>query len=41
MVADFGFNSPICRFVVGKLNPKTLIKYFFFLEKIIDLVVMS
>ena len=40
MVADFGFNGPICS-VVGKLNPKTLIKCFFFLEKIIDLVVMS
>ena len=31
-MADFGFNGPICRSMVGKLNPKTSIKCFF-LEK--------
>ena len=35
-MADFGFNGLICRFMVGKLYPKT-----FFLKKIIDLVVRS
>ena len=40
-MANFGFNNPICRSVVGKLNPKTSIKYFFLEKKIIDLIVRS
>ena len=40
-VADLVFNNLICRSVVGKPNPKTLIKFFFLEKKIVDLVVMS
>ena len=41
MMADFVFNNPISRPIVGKLNPKTLIKYFFSWKKIINFVVRS
>ena len=40
-VVDFIFNGLICRYVVRKLNPKTLIKCFFLEKKIIHLVVRS
>ena len=33
MVADLDFNGLISRFVVGKPNPKTLMKCIFFLKK--------